>query len=160
VTVGTDLAERALRILAETGDPWTVIGMRSRALDALVARWRLRRPAHLDPPMGFDRDPAAFAAAARFVAEARGRFAFLAVGSPRQEALAHAIAARGGAAGLGLCIGAGLEFLSGTRKRAPTWMRRAGLEWLHRLGQEPGRLGPRYARDLAILSMLLRAARR
>jgi len=37
------------------------------------------------------------------------------------------------------------NFLSGTRRRAPEWMQRAGLEWSFRILQEPGRLLWRYA---------------
>lgn len=36
------------------------------------------------------------------------------------------------------------DFVSGTKPRAPTWMQRAGLEWLWRAGLEPKRLGWRY----------------
>ncbi len=41
-------------------------------------------------------------------------------------------------------VGAGFDFLAGTVKRAPLWMQRSGLEWLHRLFQDPGRLWKRY----------------
>jgi N-acetylglucosaminyldiphosphoundecaprenol N-acetyl-beta-D-mannosaminyltransferase len=43
-------------------------------------------------------------------------------------------------------IGVGLAFamIAGTKKQAPAWMRESGLEWLFRLGQEPGRLWKRY----------------
>ena len=34
--------------------------------------------------------------------------------------------------------------LAGTVARAPAWMREHGLEWLHRLASEPGRLWKRY----------------
>ena len=50
----------------------------------------------------------------------------------------------GRATGVGLCVGAALDFLSGRAERAPVWMRRAGFEWLHRLVSEPGRLWKRY----------------
>ena len=43
-----------------------------------------------------------------------------------------------------LGIGISFSFLSGHVKRAPMWMQRAGLEWLHRLCQEPRRLARRY----------------
>jgi exopolysaccharide biosynthesis WecB/TagA/CpsF family protein len=82
---------------------------------------------------------------------------FLAVGSPRQEALAAAIRATGCATGTGLCIGASLEFIAGAQRRAPVWMQRAGLEWLHRLGCDPKRLVRRYLMDCpAIVPLLLR----
>jgi N-acetylglucosaminyldiphosphoundecaprenol N-acetyl-beta-D-mannosaminyltransferase len=44
-------------------------------------------------------------------------------------------------------VGVSLSFVAGERGRAPAWMRRAGLEWLHRLAQEPGRLTRRYLLD-------------
>lgn len=39
-----------------------------------------------------------------------------------------------------LGVGAAFDFHAGTRRRAPRWIRRAGLEWLHRLVNEPRRL--------------------
>lgn len=45
-------------------------------------------------------------------------------------------------------VGATIDFLAGNVRRAPDWMQRAGLEWLFRLAQEPGRLWKRYANDL------------
>jgi len=65
------------------------------------------------------------------------------LGVPRQELWA----ARHGA-DLGVpviwCVGALFEYYSGTRARAPVWMRKAGLEWVFRLALEPRRLARRY----------------
>jgi N-acetylglucosaminyldiphosphoundecaprenol N-acetyl-beta-D-mannosaminyltransferase len=41
-------------------------------------------------------------------------------------------------------VGAAFDFHTGDVKRAPAWMRRRGLEWLHRLLSEPRRLWRRY----------------
>lgn len=41
-------------------------------------------------------------------------------------------------------LGVSFSFVTGDVKRAPTWMQRMGLEWVHRLIQEPRRLGRRY----------------
>lgn len=41
-------------------------------------------------------------------------------------------------------IGAVFDFYAGTVKRAPVWMQKAGLEWLHRLCSNPRRLWKRY----------------
>ena len=68
----------------------------------------------------------------------------LAVAMPQQEILALRVAQAGGAVGVGLCIGASLDFLTGRKARAPLWMRKASLEWLHRLLSEPKRLWRRY----------------
>ncbi|MBI4538204.1 MAG: WecB/TagA/CpsF family glycosyltransferase [Gemmatimonadetes bacterium] len=41
-------------------------------------------------------------------------------------------------------VGAAFDFHAGTVQRAPAWMQRSGLEWLHRLALEPRRLWRRY----------------
>lgn len=52
-------------------------------------------------------------------------------------------------------LGAVVNFLAGSVRRAPTWMRRTGLEWAWRIKEEPTLVG-RYARDgLALLRLVL-----
>ncbi|MDH3626650.1 MAG: WecB/TagA/CpsF family glycosyltransferase [Acidobacteriota bacterium] len=41
-------------------------------------------------------------------------------------------------------VGAAFDFLAGIKSEGPRWMRRAGLQWLFRLIQEPRRLWRRY----------------
>lgn len=41
-------------------------------------------------------------------------------------------------------VGAAFDYHAGTIQRAPLWMQRNGLEWLHRLFSEPRRLWKRY----------------
>ena len=41
-------------------------------------------------------------------------------------------------------VGAAFDYHAGTIQRAPLWMQHNGLEWLHRLASEPGRLWKRY----------------
>lgn len=67
----------------------------------------------------------------------------LGMGSPRQERQALAWAAQGRPRAW-WCVGALFEYYAGTRRRAPVWMRRAGMEWAFRLALEPGRLWKRY----------------
>lgn len=67
----------------------------------------------------------------------------VALGQPRQELwLDSHLPATG--CHLGVGVGAFLDFVSGRVSRAPGWMNRLGIEWLFRLGQEPGRLWRRY----------------
>jgi exopolysaccharide biosynthesis WecB/TagA/CpsF family protein len=107
--------------------------------------------------MGFDTDPAAFRDTVAFILAHPARLVFLAVGSPRQEHLAAAVAASGQATGTGLCIGASLLFLAGAERRAPGWMQRDGLEWAYRLANDPRRLAGRYLLDSPrIVPLLLR----
>src|SRR6185312_10902620 len=58
-------------------------------------------------------------------------------------------------AGWLVTCGGCFNFLSGGYKRAPRWMQAAGLEWLHRLWQEPRRLFWRYAVTNPLAAFLL-----
>lgn len=44
-------------------------------------------------------------------------------------------------------VGAAFDYHTGRIHDCPHWMKRAGLQWLHRLSQDPGRLWKRYARN-------------
>ncbi|MEI8143684.1 MAG: WecB/TagA/CpsF family glycosyltransferase [Candidatus Berkelbacteria bacterium] len=64
---------------------------------------------------------------------------YLAIGSPTQEKwLAENLEKTGCKIGIGL--GGTFDFISGTKKRAPLWMQKSGLEWFYRLTQEPSRI--------------------
>lgn len=63
-------------------------------------------------------------------------------------------------AGLILTCGGWFGHIVGDERRAPQWMRRAGLEWLARLAQSPGRLWRRYASGLWTVVVLAPAALR
>ncbi len=147
VTTGSDLTARLLSDHLRADERVTIIGLRTLHLAELVRRTGIAPPAHYDPPMGFDRDPIEMQRAVRFVLDHPARLIFLAVGSPRQERLAAAIAATGEAHGTGLCIGASLEFLAGVMPRAPRLMQQFGIEWLHRMLSDPRRLVRRYMLD-------------
>lgn len=47
-----------------------------------------------------------------------------------------------------ICVGGVFNYVSGSLRRAPLWMQKAGLEWLFRLFQEPRRLWKRYTFDI------------
>ncbi len=163
VVPGSDLTARLFAEVIRPEDRIAVLGGRPSTIAALQARYGLTDLLHHDPPMGFDTDPAALDAALRFVSGSGARFTFLCVGSPRQEVVARAVAARGGATGTALCVGASLLFLSGEERRAPVAVQRAGMEWAWRLAQDPKRLARRYLVDDPLLLALLwkeRSARR
>lgn len=69
-------------------------------------------------------------------------FIWVALGAPKQEKWMYAH--RGKISGIMLGVGAAFDFTAGTVKRAPAWMQKACLEWLYRIGQDPGRLMSRY----------------
>ena len=71
----------------------------------------------------------------------------VAFGNPKQEKWIYRHAAE---LSIPVMMGVGgtFDFIAGVTKRAPTWMQQTGLEWMHRLVQEPRRLWKRYAVDL------------
>ena len=79
-----------------------------------------------------------------FIEQERAHYVLLAIGAPQSEIVAHKCLLAGNSAGVGLCIGASIEFLLDRKRRAPHWMQRLSLEWAFRLVSEPGRLWRRY----------------
>ncbi len=67
---------------------------------------------------------------------------FIGLGCPKQEKWMAAHRNRIHAVMIG--VGAAFDYHAGTVQRAPLWMQRCGLEWLHRLCSEPRRLWKRY----------------
>ena len=67
----------------------------------------------------------------------------VALGVPLQELWLHKHAHRLDAP-LTMAVGALFDFLAGSVSRAPKWVRRARMEWIWRLAQEPKRLAKRY----------------
>jgi N-acetylglucosaminyldiphosphoundecaprenol N-acetyl-beta-D-mannosaminyltransferase len=95
-------------------------------------------------PMGFITSELEVQKCVDFVVKTQAPLVFLAVGMPQQEILANHIADHPQARGVGLCIGASIDFLTGGQRRAPVWLQKIGLEWLYRLLSDPQRLARRY----------------
>ena len=68
------------------------------------------------------------------------------LGSPKQEYLIHALRPHFPNTWM-IGVGGSFSFLCGEVRRAPEWVQRCGLEWLHRLTQDPTRLANRYLRN-------------
>lgn len=157
-TTGADLilplcaASEAARV------PVFLFGASDESLEGACRELRRRFP-RLDlrgcesPAMGFDPASHAAVAAGRRIAASGARICFVALGAPKQEMFADAMAARGDGVGY-VCIGAALDFISGHQKRAPLVFQRTGLEWAYRLFSQPLRLGGRYARCMLLYARL------
>lgn len=144
VTPGSDIVRALVSHQRKASGSLALVGGREQEAAWLQGSLPNHRVRHFEPPMGVRDDPAAQAVIAHFVEEAKADIVLFAIGAPQSEIVCRAIAQRGLARGVGLCIGASVEFLSGAKARAPGWMQRAGLEWLFRLASEPGRLWHRY----------------
>jgi N-acetylglucosaminyldiphosphoundecaprenol N-acetyl-beta-D-mannosaminyltransferase len=122
-------------------------GAAERTAERMVAELPdLRIAGLLSPAVGFERDPAELARIKDRLFETAPEIVFVALGFPKQEQLALELSRefpRMWFVGVGISF----SFVAGEVKRAPRWMQRAGLEWLHRLVQEPRRLFRRYVID-------------
>lgn len=98
------------------------------------------------PPFGYDKSPEEMARIKDRVVAAAPDIIYVAVGSPKQEQLIEQLI-KVYPKGWYLGVGISLSFVTGEVKRAPAWMRKTGLEWVHRLSQEPKRLFRRYLVD-------------
>jgi N-acetylglucosaminyldiphosphoundecaprenol N-acetyl-beta-D-mannosaminyltransferase len=95
------------------------------------------------PPRGFELFPGDVREIACLVADARPDVVF--VGLPLRKHLVMARALRELVPQAWLVgVGVSFSFVSGEVVRAPRLLQRLGLEWLHRLAQEPRRLFRRY----------------
>ena len=111
---------------------------------------------HCAPAFGFDRDPETYGAVLDDVADSKPDFIFAGLGFPRQERVISDLRRELPETWF-LGCGAAIGFVAGQNRRAPSWMQRSGLEWAHRLAQEPGRLAGRYLAHDAPYAMRLLA---
>ena len=130
-------------------------GVAERAKANIEQRWPAAEVTGLySPPLGFENDDAENAKILAMIADAQPDVLVVGLGAPKQELWVHThrddIAAP-----VALCVGATIDFLAGEKKRAPFWMQKTGLEWLHRVASEPKRLARRYARDAWIFPQLV-----
>jgi N-acetylglucosaminyldiphosphoundecaprenol N-acetyl-beta-D-mannosaminyltransferase len=95
------------------------------------------------PPHGFDRDPEAMDQIIETLAVHEPDIVYVGLGFPKQERVIAILRDRFPETWF-LGIGISIHFVGGDIARAPRWMQRLGLEWIHRLAQEPRRLAKRY----------------
>jgi N-acetylglucosaminyldiphosphoundecaprenol N-acetyl-beta-D-mannosaminyltransferase len=115
-----------------------------RAAKALVDRYpQLKVAGTYTPPFGFENDPHEMQRIIHAVDTAQPDIVYVALGFPKAERLIEKIrCVQPRAWWIG--VGISFSFLCGDVRRAPCWMQRIGLEWFHRLLQEPRRLSKRY----------------
>lgn len=146
--------------------PIAMFGASQASLDATAAALMERYgqdgltvAAKIAPPMGFDPESAQADAYIAELGASGAGVCFLALGAPKQEIFAARAQRQLPHMGF-LSIGAGLDFISGSQKRAPSWVRRLALEWLWRLALSPKRLLGRYLGCFAVLPQLSMTALR
>lgn len=122
-------------------------GSTPETLEKLAANLRTRFPGvqiagTYSPPFG-PMSPEETKKALETIRQARPDLIWVGLGAPKQEYwMAQHWQDLRPAVLLG--VGAAFDFHAGQLARAPSWVRRSGLEWLHRLLSEPRRLWKRY----------------
>jgi len=144
---GADLFAALWPAIATTGHrPFLVVPDHSTG-DLLAAR--SSAPGNVRyavPAFGFEHDGALSSELLDEIRAHETTHLFMGVGSPKSEEWADAHRCRLEGV-LVCCFGAGLEYVAGTRKRAPAALRRMGAEWLWRVTADPKRLFRRYFID-------------
>jgi N-acetylglucosaminyldiphosphoundecaprenol N-acetyl-beta-D-mannosaminyltransferase len=138
------LAERAAR----EGRSIYFLGGNANTAEGAATKLRVEFPelrvaGASSPWLPAEPDDAAVEPTRQALTEARPDIVLVALGSPKQEWLISKLR-RALPACWFIGVGMSFSFTTGDMPRAPSWMQRAGLEWIHRLLSEPRRLGKRY----------------
>ena len=155
---GADLVPLVVEAAAGRGAPVFFLGGEDGAA-ADAARQLLRDHPDLavagwyEPPRaGLDEmDSDAIVA---MVERSGARVLLVALGNPKQELWIARHRERLPGVAVAIGVGCVFDLWAGRARRAPDWMQRSGLEWLHRLLSEPRRLTGRYATDATWLVVL------
>lgn len=139
---GIDLMERLLTEAESSG--WSVffLGATDDVLAEFLAVVRDRLPDLVVAGARngyFDDD----AGVSETIAASGARLLFVGISSPRKERFLFEQKDRLGDL-FAMGVGGSFDVWAGRSSRAPEWMQRTGLEWLHRLLQEPRRMWKRY----------------
>jgi N-acetylglucosaminyldiphosphoundecaprenol N-acetyl-beta-D-mannosaminyltransferase len=136
---GVDLVPPLAATCARRGFRLFLLGAGPGVADELASALRAAHPglqvaAHSGAP-----DPSHDAETLRLIHDHGTQVLLVAYGAPAQELWIDRLRNRlGVAAAIG--VGGTFDYLTGRVPRAPEWMRRAGLEWLHRLARQPWRV--------------------
>jgi exopolysaccharide biosynthesis WecB/TagA/CpsF family protein len=141
---GTDFTPLVLGLAAQRRWSVFLLGGQPGVADAAARQLRVQVPGLTIAGATHGYFPAHQAfAVARDIRRSATDVLLVAMGNPAQEQWLDRYLLETGAR-LGIGVGAYFDFVAGRVPRAPSWMRRARLEWVYRLVQEPRRLAYRY----------------
>ncbi|HAO11774.1 MAG TPA: glycosyltransferase [Planktothrix sp. UBA8407] len=99
------------------------------------------------PPFDFEKDELECQRIVTRINESGATVLAIGVGAPKQEKWISKYRNQLKNVKVFLAIGATIDFEAGEKKRSPQWMSDIGIEWLHRLFSDPGRMWKRYLVD-------------
>ena len=130
-------------------------GVADRAKANIHAKWPMVKVVGtLSPDFGFDKNEADSKTICDIVNNSGAQLLVLGLGAPKQELWVTKYAPQISVK-VALCVGATIDFMAGEKARAPIWMRKLGLEWMHRMLSEPKRLAKRYFVDAIVFPKLV-----
>jgi exopolysaccharide biosynthesis WecB/TagA/CpsF family protein len=123
-------------------------GVAARARDAINAKVgrELVVGAH-GPSMNFVNEPQEIDAVIAQIEASGANVLLVGLGAPKQEIWIASVRGRLPGVRVMMGVGATIDYEAGAVRRAPTWLRRTGLEWSYRVLTEPGRYLLRYVRS-------------
>jgi N-acetylglucosaminyldiphosphoundecaprenol N-acetyl-beta-D-mannosaminyltransferase len=143
---GPDSTAAMLAAAEAAGVPVGFYGGSQAALDALIRAVRLLHPKlqipYVESPPFRALAPEEDQAMVERFSASGARLLFVGLGCPKQEY--WIIDHLGKIPAVMFGVGAAFDFIAGSKKRAPRWMSRNGLEWVFRFAAEPRRLAWRY----------------
>jgi N-acetylglucosaminyldiphosphoundecaprenol N-acetyl-beta-D-mannosaminyltransferase len=136
---GVDLVPPLAAMCARRGFRLFLLGAAPGVAAQLAARLLADLPnlevaAHPGSP-----DPSSDDDTLRLIHEHRTQVLLVAFGAPKQDLWIARLKDRLGVS-VAIGVGGAFDYLTGGVPRAPVWMRKAGLEWLHRLANQPWRI--------------------
>lgn len=122
-------------------------GVAQKAAEVLKNKYpKIKIVGVYSPPFGFEKDETENRKIINMINHAKPDILFVGLGAPKQEKWIYRHLKELNVP-VSLGIGASFDFVAGTKKRAPVWMQKAGLEWFWRFCLEPRRLFKRYFID-------------
>jgi N-acetylglucosaminyldiphosphoundecaprenol N-acetyl-beta-D-mannosaminyltransferase len=153
---GTDVVSRCADISAKTGAPVALIGAAPGIAERAATQMRAMAPGStlyvIPTPMTLG--PSESEKVVTAIQGHAAKIVLVALGAPRQERWIRQYLAKSGAY-VGIGVGSAFDIISGHKPRAPAFMADNGFEWLHRMVQEPKRLGRRYLIENSPFLMIL-----
>jgi N-acetylglucosaminyldiphosphoundecaprenol N-acetyl-beta-D-mannosaminyltransferase len=136
---GVDMIPPLAAMCARRGFRLFLLGAAPGVAAQLAARLRAEVPnlevaAHSGSP-----DPSSDDETLKLIPAHRAQVLLVAFGAPKQDLWIARLKDRLGVS-VAIGVGGAFDYLTGRVPRAPVWMRRAGLEWLHRLANQPWRI--------------------
>lgn len=108
------------------------------------------------PPLGFQNNEDEMQNIIEMLKKSNSDILFVGMGSPKQDIFIYENMSKYDIP-VSFSMGAAIDFISGNVKRAPRWMVVCGLEWFHRMVQNPKRLFKRYlVDDMAIVPLFIK----